>query len=321
MASIRANLFRCGFTFANLLGFMRSDGLANRLKKLSAKGYGDGVSEGFLLTREKTPSGTKYQRVIKDNSAKNGKIIYYCHGGGYIVGLLAFYKGLAKDLCEASGADEVIFLDYGCAPEHQYPSQLNEAADLWSEVTEHQGYKPENIILGGDSAGAHLAISLMLKLRDEGYALPCAAFCFSPWIDMSASGSSIKGNFGRDVLFGRPHGKLTEEGRLKSLEGELYCFLGNADRSDPYVSPVFADFYGFPPMFLTVGGDEIILDDTLRLVEKLKKEKIPVEYDIQPKMFHVYPLFRGIIPESTDSYNKLLNFLKGVANEEIRTCP
>ena len=261
------------------------------------------------MKKHTTSCGTAYERIYKKGEQPSDRAVCFFHGGGYIVGLLFFYRILACDLSRAFGDADVYLLDYKCAPEHQYPSQLNEAVDMWNELTTKLGYSPSNILLGGDSAGANLMLALMLKLRDDGKELPSAAFGISPWADMTGSGKSLKYNYGKDVLFGKLGKTLSEEERIKSLDGELYSFVGTADRYSPYVSPVYGEFEGFPTMFFTVGGDEILLDDTLRLVEKLKSSSVPVEYDVQPKMFHVYTLFGEIIPESKISYKKLMTFV------------
>ena len=309
MTSFRGNLFRIAFGTYNYFGWKSKKSFVERIRKLSAKGINDLCPKGFEIIKETTASGTPYERVVKVGAPTNGRAIYFCHGGGYIVGLLFFYRMLATDFFEASGGGELILLDYSCAPEHKFPTQHDEALDLWRELTERLGYSPENIILGGDSAGANLALSLMQRLRDEGGPMPKAAFCISAWADTTGSGKSIVDNSPRDVMFGTFGKKLTEEQRLKNLDGELYSFVGDADRHHPYVSPVFGEYCGFPPMFFTVGGDEILLDDTMRIVEKLENEGIFVEYDVQPKMFHIYTLFGNLFPESNVSYQKLLKFI------------
>ena len=309
MLSFRANLIRLGFRSFNIFSSISKKSYIENVRKISEKAMIEQIPEGFIMERLTTPNGTKFERMFKKDAPKNGRAVLFFHGGGYIVGLLYFYRLLAPDVYEASGGAEMIFLDYKCAPEYKYPTQLNEAEDLWNHLTENMGYKPENIMLGGDSAGANLMLSLMLKMRDSGKNLPFSAFCISPWTDMTGSGKSLVSNYGKDVLFGRPGKKLIEEARLKSLDGELYSFVGNADRFDSYVSPVYGEYHDYVPMMFTVGGDEMLLDDTLRIVEKLKSANIPVVCEIQPKMFHVYTLFGKTIPESKISFERLMDFI------------
>lgn len=273
---------------------------------------------GFVSSRETTPAGTKYERIRKINinhlNNFNKKLILYFHGGAYQAGLLCFYKNFAPDFYRESGGAEIIYLDYSLAPGAKYPVQLREALDLWEDLTQNQGYHPENIILGGDSAGGNLALAMMLWLRDHQEKLPCGAFCISPWADMTGKSRTAWENYGKDVEFGQPGETMTEQIQKILHNSDIYAWLTEQDRElhreDPYISPVFGDYHGFPPMLFTAGGDEMLLCDTLTIVEKLKACHVPVRYDIQPGMCHIYPVFRHFSPESSHSYWCILNFIR-----------
>ena len=112
------------------------------------------------------------------------------------------YRNFSTGFFQAANGCETIYLDYRCAPDYQYPTQLNEALDLWDDLTKRQGYAPDQIILGGDSAGANLALALLLKLRDLNKTMPRAAFCISAWTDITCNTQSFRDNYGRDVMFG-----------------------------------------------------------------------------------------------------------------------
>lgn len=282
-----------------------------KMKKISRLMINDDYPEGFTRTREKTPAGTKYERLRKIDFPRNGRLILYFHGGAYIAGLFGYYRDFAEDFYYSGGQTETIFLDYRTAPEHKYPSQLNEAIDLWHDLTQNQGYSPKEIIIGGDSSGANLLLAMMLRLRDNGEALPLGAFCISPWTDMTASSASYVFNYGKDVEFGDlRHPSTNRKKKQRLLNSDLYCFIGDADRKNPYISPVFGEYHGFPPMIFTVGANEMLLDDTLRIVEKFRKEKIPVLCEIQPDMFHTYTVQRDMFPESQHSWNRILKYIR-----------
>ena len=289
--------------------------IIGRLKRITEKMVNDNCPSGFLCTKEETPGGTKFERVWKTGTPINKRVILYLHGGAYIAGLFGLYRNFAEDFFYAVGA-ETIYLDYSTAPEHQFPTQLNEAYDLWNDLIHNQGYAPENIIIGGDSAGAHLTLDLLLKLRDNGEAMPLGAFCMSAWADMTGSGLSFDENYGKDVQFGEIGGEMTPEKKAFLLKSDIYCCFGDEDRTNPYISPVFAEYHGFPPMIFVVGSDEMPLSDTIAIVEKLKKENIPVICEIQPDMFHVYAAFRGLMPESRHSYGRILNYLRIMFREK-----
>ncbi|MDE6729228.1 MAG: alpha/beta hydrolase [Oscillospiraceae bacterium] len=272
--------------------------------------------KGFILSRESTASGTRYERITKAGADRNHKLILYFHGGAYQAGLLYFYKDFAPDFYRESGGAEIIYLDYRLAPEFQYPVQLREALDLWDNITQNQNYQPENIIIGGDSAGGNLVLAMMLWLRDHHQKLPKAAFCISPWADMTGSSTSARSNYGKDVEFGQPGKIMTEEISKILHDSEIYAWLSEKDRKEnrqnPYISPVFGNYQNFPPMLFTAGRDEMLLGDTLTLVRKFKNLGIPVRCDIQPGMCHIYPVFRHFSPESSHSYWCILNFIRRI---------
>ena len=205
-----------------------------------------------------------------------------------------------------------VLLDYKTAPEYKYPVQLNEALDLWDELTENQDYRAENIVIGGDSSGGNLALAMMLKIRDDGRKMPAGAFLLSPWTDMTMSGDSYIRNYPKDVEIGERKAVLTEEKREKLMESGLYSFIGGADRKSPYISPCFGTYEGFPPMFFAVGEDEMLLDDTLDVVEKLKNAKVSVICERKPDMFHTYVLYKNLMPESRESFSEMKRFVQEV---------
>ena len=128
------------------------------------------------------------QMTVKYSHTKTKKVIYYIHGGCYISGLTYNYRNFCAPFCDLSEGTEIVLLDYKLSPDYIYPVQLNEALDLWNELTEHRHINPGNIILGGDSSGGNLVLALMLHLRDRKREMPNSAFLLSPWTDMTASG-------------------------------------------------------------------------------------------------------------------------------------
>ncbi|MBQ7433062.1 MAG: alpha/beta hydrolase [Lachnospiraceae bacterium] len=267
-------------------------------------------SKEYLFEKKTTQSGTSYHVIQKKGHKKTEKVIYYLHGGCYICGLTNNYHSFLREFCEMEESITIVLLDYKTAPEYRYPVQLNEAMDLWDELTEGQGYLPSNIVIGGDSSGGNLALALMLKIRDECGKMPAGAFLLSPWTDMTMSGNSYVRNYLKDVEIGEKKTVLTEEKRERLMESDLYSFIGDADRKSPYISPLFGNYEGFPPMFFAVGDDEMLLDDTLGVVEKLENAKVPVICERKPDMFHTYVLYKNLMPESKDSFFRMKRFIQ-----------
>ena len=313
--SIRGKLAKFYLGTVGNLNPNKSPNAIEKMSKLWGNTINDKTPKGYTLVKEKTEQGTLYERVFKTGEEKNGKVIYYLHGGAYIAGLLSIYRKLSPKFYKAAG-DETIFLDYKTAPEYKFPTQLNEALDVWYQLAEIEKISPKNIIVAGDSAGANLTLALLLRLRDLGEEMPLAAFCFSAWADMKGKGESYVSNYSNDVLFGEKGRAASIEDEEKLLNSEIFSFIGNADRSDPYVSPVYGEYHNFPPMYFTVGSHEMLLDDTLTIVEKLKKNGVSVGCDVQKEMFHIYPLYGMFVPEGRQSFLRTMEFVKNQFEKE-----
>lgn len=305
MASVRAKIASAflakfmnmnpesGKGFAAMTGMISNNG--TKLKK------------GYVRTVEQTERGTRYER-IRPIAGGNDKVIYYLHGGGYVVGLSQMYRTLACDLSKAAGGATCILLDYDLAPEYLYPAQHEQAWDVWMELTQKQGVLPKNMLIGGDSAGGNLTSSFLLHLRDAGYELPKAVVLISPWTDMSAEGESYVKNYNVDPLFGEKGVRLDEPRRERMLASEMYAWCGDANRKDPLVSPVYGDYSNFPPTLMTVGGNELLLDDTLTIAKDMESKGVDVTVIQHEGMFHIYPLF-PMFPEGKSAFKDILRFV------------
>ena len=309
MASVRGRIFSMITSMQNINPSANPDAV-EKMKKMAAKYLDVKLPRGYIFEKKKTQNGTKYH-IIQRNGRENAKkVLYYLHGGCYIAGLTNNYHSFVRDFCDMEESITVVLLDYKTAPEYKYPVQLDEAEDIWNELTVIQGYRPENIIIGGDSSGGNLALALLLKIRDKGKKMPGGAFLLSPWTDMTMSGKSYIRNYQKDVEIGERKAALTEEKRKMLMDSDIYSFIGDADRKSPYLSPLFASYEGFPPMFFAVGESEMLLDDTLGVVKKLEKADIPVICDRKLDMFHSYVLYKNMMPESKESFIKIKNFVR-----------
>ena len=206
------------------------------------------------------------------------RVILYCHGGGYTSGGLGFSKVLASKLTRAMGMDTLAF-DYRLAPEHPYPAAVEDALTAWGHL-ESLGIAPGDIVLAGDSAGGNLALVLCLKLREAGRGLPGALLLMSPWTDMTASGESLRGRAGIDPV-------LTPEYMYAVRE----AYAGGLDPSDCLLSPLFADFAGFPPALIQVGTHEILYSDAERLAERMLAAGADCRLEVWENMWHDFQMY------------------------------
>ena len=253
------------------------------------------------------PAGYSFKKVNVDGvmteifSKKNGgndKVILVLHGSAYISRMMFYYRVLNKRYSVASGGGTVVHFEYRCAPEHTFPCALEDAMKVWDWLIS-QGYKEENIIIVGDSAGGHLSVNLMMKLHDLGRKMPKAAILMSPWLDMTASGNSYRDNYKVDPVFGiRGQTPSQDEVTELLMKSELYMWLGDNDRKDPYISPIYNEFDDtYPPILVTAGGHEMLLSDAETIVEKFKQAGVEATLYVGDEMFHAFNVYQ-LFPEA-----------------------
>ena len=224
------------------------------------------------------------------------RAILYLHGGAFFMGSPASYRNRAMRLSYRCNA-EVFVPDYRLAPEHPYPAAFDDALASWKFV---KGFHPDApIFVAGDSAGGGLSLSLLVRLRDLGMAMPNGAFLLSPWTDLTASGASVDGNRSKDLWFTRKH-----------LELWAGYYASGADRRSPYVSPVFAKLSGLPPLLLLVGQDELLLDDALRVRNAAASAGTDVRVHIGKGMQHDWPLTLPWLDESRLAWSAMQSFVE-----------
>ncbi len=236
---------------------------------------------------ERCESGACIEFICRRGSNPR-KVVYLLHGGAYILSQQDTYRKYAVRMIEECGDILVALLDYRVFP-NVYPAALDDALSGYQYLL-NKGFCSEDIILHGDSAGGNLSLALGLKLKQSSQNLPKASFLLSPWADMTMSGESYFKNHKKDAFFGSSEG-MTEEKRQIYLTCDMFSYFGEAPREDPLVSPIFADFNGFMDTYIVVGGDEMLLHDSVLVAKKMKDSGVQVEIDIVDGMFHVFPLF------------------------------
>jgi monoterpene epsilon-lactone hydrolase len=222
-------------------------------------------------------------------------VLLYIHGGAYVMCSPATHRALTGAF--ARWGFRVYAPDYRLAPEHPFPAALDDVVAVYSALLA-RGLAPNRIVLGGESAGGALVLSLMLRLRALGLPQPAAAIAFSPWTDLAATGPSLTVNTARDAMF---------DGATVARTAQLY--LGEASPRDPLASPLFADLAGLPPLLIHVGADEVLRDDSTRLAAKAKAAGVDVTLEIWPVVPHGWQVFHGLIPEARHSVERAAAFL------------
>jgi acetyl esterase/lipase len=163
-----------------------------------------------------------------------------------------------------------------------------------------QGITPNHIALTGDSAGGGLAITTILRARDQGLKLPAATMPLSPWLDMDATGASFQTNKDRDVLVAP-----------EIIGGMAAAFLGEkGNKKDPLVNPLHGELRGLPPVYIQVGSYEALLSDSQNLAEALRRADVDVKIDVFPEMQHVFQFLAGTAPEADQAVKQLAAWVR-----------
>lgn len=225
------------------------------------------------------------------------KVILQLHGGGYIGAFKNIYRTMAGLYGEVSCGADVLSIDYRVGPEFKHPAALEDALCAYEWLLDN-GYTEDKIVLAGDSAGGGLAMALCHLLKDKGRKLPRAIVAMSPWTDLLSTGASYKDNYDVDPVFGNDSSNLIYDNP----------YVEDTDRGDKYISPLYGDFEGFPPMLIQVGSNEMLLDDSRLVAEKAKEAGVQVKLSIYEGMFHVFQMGAKLMPESMKAWNEVSKF-------------
>ncbi|MDX1497606.1 MAG: alpha/beta hydrolase [Salinisphaeraceae bacterium] len=225
--------------------------------------------------------------------------ILYLHGGGFLMPAvpmvhLPFMATLCKDL----GA--VGFMpDYRLAPFHKFPSSLDDCERAYEGLLD-LGFDANRIIIAGESAGGNLTLGTLQRIRKAGLPMPACAVPISPVTEMArvhAPPSRVR-NARKDPLL-----PINTFGKMHVMYAQGW------DASDPELSPIYADFTDFPPLYFLVGETEVLLDDTLIPARRAREAGVDVELDVWPVMPHAFPLFKKLLPEVSIARQDIVAFI------------
>ncbi|KIN75089.1 Acetyl-hydrolase [Sulfitobacter noctilucae] len=223
-------------------------------------------------------------------------VILYAHGGGFVFGSPRTHAAMLAQLCRRTGA-RAILPRYRRAPEAPYPAAIDDMWTAWGSLL-RSGVEPGQIIIGGDSAGGALALSLLARLIHEKADLPAGVFCFSPLTDMTFSGDSLVENANKEAVL--PATRAHEMTQM---------YLAGQAPDSPLISPLRGDFSDAPPVWITAGDTEILRDDARRMVSVLQAAGRRVQYAEKHDLPHVWPLFHNILPEARASLDELAGWI------------
>lgn len=297
MASIQGRIVRemlAHLTSGRVIGKKIKNGeLRRRLVEPEWK-----VPDCFTMTHISMENFT--MKLLASNEDPDmGKMILQLHGGGYMGAVRNAYYVFAGLYNEVSHGYSVLTPDYRVAPENPYPAALEDALAAYQWLLD-KGFFGEQIILAGDSAGGGLAMALCMYLRDHRMPMPDGIIAMSPWTDLTASGESYDTNYEKDPLFGNTRESIIYEND----------YPGDHDKMDPYISPLFGDFRGFPPMLIQAGSIEMLLSDSVSAAAKAREQGVRVRLSVYEGMFHVFQMAYKGIPESRRAWAEVGKFIE-----------
>ncbi len=261
----------------------------NRLGRMVYEGLGSTVhSEKIVISKINCS-------VITPKDLTSSAIILYLHGGGYCTGGLDYAKGFGGVLSQKCGL-KVICPEYRLAPEYPFPYALEDVLDVYGYLLS-SGYDSSQIILFGESAGGGLCYSLCHRLKEKNWPLPSCIITNSPWVDLRCDSQSYLLNKSKDPF-------LTEE----NLKFYASSFVGKDKVDNPYISPILGKMDDLPPSLIFVGENEILLDDSKKLYEKIANSNSYGELIVKPDKWHAYLLFG--IKENEADFKLIRKFIR-----------
>lgn len=219
--------------------------------------------------------------------------ILYLHGGGYVGTSPNMYAFFTARLAAVTQC-EVVVADYRLAPEFPFPAGVTDATDVLGAMFA-SGVDPDRTFLAGDSGGGGLACSVVHNRRRHGLPHLAGLVLFSPEVDLRLDQPSVTDNADRDIL---PWNIPT----APYLRGE------SAD--DAEVSALTADVSGWPPVYLTWGGDEMFRDAIRDMSAHLVACDVETTGEEAEGMFHVYPILMPWADASREVFARVGDFVR-----------
>ncbi len=229
------------------------------------------------------------------------RLVIHLHGGAFIAGSPWINAACVLPSLHLTGA-QGLSIDYALSPEAKFPRALDEIETVYRAQIE-SGREPRKIVLFGDSAGANLALSSMIRWRDRGVPLPGGAVLLSPTTDASCGSDTTLTQTSVDPII---------SGLGKAGFTAMYdLYAQGEDVLNPLISPAFADITGLPPLLIQVGSREVLLGDAARLAQKARRSGVEASLQVFDGMFHLFQMHWSM-PEAKYAHEDIASFIDGL---------
>ena len=272
--------------------------LVNRLAETAAQGIAPLAEKLGVTVTPTTIAGVKCYVVEPKSMPERNKnrLLVHVHGGGYVLG-----PGLAAAreaiMLSGFGGFRSISIDYRMPPDFPYPAAMDDAMAVWKEAVKMAD--PKNMAIFGTSTGGGMTLAMVLRAKDEHLPLPAAIAPGTPWSDLTDTGDSYKTNEWVDNILVTWNGWLGDAARL---------YAGSHDLKEPYLSPIYGDFHGFPPTILTTGTRDLFLSNTVRTHRKLRRAGVEADLNVYEGQSHAQYYVNPDAPETKEAMTDIANF-------------
>lgn len=262
-------------------------------------------------TKFHPPKGYVFSQIIENGvnleilkyHEENDRAVLMVHGGSFLYRMSDSFIKMVPYYAEAGGHATVVTVDYQVVPHVSYDEMIADVVRGYEWMLA-KGYKPENIIIAGDSSGGGTTLATILYLREHDYPMPAGVITLSACTNLGRTTISVGEKYDVDLFFGGS----------ELLKKTLDIVLGDEDYRNPYYSPYFANYHDFPPMLIQVGMDEMLLDDSKDIAKKAYKAGVDVTLEIYEKMFHDFQNCKGILKEADLAWVSIEMFMKRIYN-------
>lgn len=243
-------------------------------------------------------SGVQAQLICAPGAVKS-RVILVLNGGGWAIPINDKTRIFAARLSQSTSAC-VLVPAFRLSPEHPFPAALSDCVTVYRWLL-HLGVASSQVVIVGGSAGGNLTLATAVALRESGDALPAALVALSPPTDLAMTGETYRTKASVDPILGKG---------LAQNAYATYTGNGATDVRNPLVSPLYADLHGFPPTFLQVGTQEVLLSDSIRFAQRAQAAGVEVKLEIWPGMFHGWQDQGDFLPEARLAYQHMAKYIR-----------
>jgi len=190
-----------------------------------------------------------------------------------------------------------LIYEYRLALENPFPAALDDSVEIYQNIL-HSGFKPENILIAGESAGGGLCLATLLALKDRSIAMPVAAVAISPWTDLSCSSDSYKTK------------NKVSPAPVNSWKVFSKYYAGDNPLTLPFISPLFGDLSGLPPIYINSGVNDELFEDGEKFYLNAKSASVDITFFAGTGMVHCYPLLAPMFKEASVAMDDIVLFIK-----------